>query len=104
MNNPPDDISQVSSLIKKDFGLDHSELTNLTILDELKQQLTQIVTYLLDKDFQRLLSAMYRIDISERKFKEVLSKDPPSEIAANIAQLIIDRELQKVITRRKYSE
>ncbi|MDH5367029.1 MAG: hypothetical protein OEW67_08590 [Cyclobacteriaceae bacterium] len=98
-----DDIVAVSSLIRNDFGFDSTELTHHNILSDLKEQLTKIISFLLDKDLQRLLNAMYRIDISEQKFKEALAINPPSEVASAIAQLIIDRELQKVITRRKYS-
>lgn len=103
MNNDPINIAEVSSLIIKDFGFDTSELVNCDALENLKKQLSRIISYLIDKDFQRLLNVLYRIDINEEKFKIALTLDPPSEVAPAIAQLIIDRELQKVITRRKYS-
>lgn len=103
MTQSANDINEVSWLIRKDFGFDTSELAKCDIMDELRQQLTQIVSYLIDEDFERLLNAMYRIDINEDKFKVALTLDPPSKIAPAIAQLIIDRELEKVISRRKYS-
>jgi len=98
------DITEVSSLIRRDFGLGNEELVQSTTMDELKAKLTQIITYLLDKDFERLLHAMYRMDINEEKLKIVLASDPPENVAPNIAELIIQRELQKVVTRRKYKE
>lgn len=98
-----DDITEVATLIRKDFGFDTTELVKCDIMEELKRQLTLVISCLIDKDFQRLLNAMYRIDVSEEKFKVALTLDPPSEIAPAIAQLIIDRELQKVITRKNYS-
>lgn len=98
-----DDIAIISSLIRNDFGFNTTELNHHHILNELKEQLTKIINLLLDKDLQRLLNTMYRMDVSEQKFKEALTLNPPSEVAPAIAQLIIERELRKVITRRKYS-
>jgi hypothetical protein len=97
------DIVEVSTLIRRDFNLDNEELVEQSSMDELKHKLTQIITYLLDKDFERLLLAMYRIDINEEKLKAALASNPPDQVAPNIAELILTRELQKVVTRRKYS-
>jgi orotate phosphoribosyltransferase-like protein len=97
------DIAEVSILIRRDFNLGNEELVQQTTMDELKVRLTQIVTYLLDKDFEKFLHAMYRMDINEEKLKVALASDPPEQVAPNVAQLIIQRELQKVETRRKYS-
>jgi len=97
------DIAEVSLLITKDLSLDDQELVQLSTTDQLKSRLTQVITYLLDKDFERLLRVMYRIDINEEKLKAALASNPPEDIAPNIAQLILERELQKVQTRRKYS-
>ena len=96
------DISEVSLLIKRDFSLDHSELVHQTTLSELLERLAQIVRHLLDKDFESLLHAMYRIDIDEEKLKTALASDPPDNVPSKIATLILERELQKVETRKKY--
>ncbi len=96
------DIAEVSVLIRKDLSLAHDELALQTSIDELKEKLTQIVQYLLDKDFERLLQAMYRIDINEGKLKVALASDPPDLVAPKIATLIIERELQKAESRRRY--
>lgn len=102
MTNLPEDITNVSALIRKDFGFGTEDITDHNLINELHQQLTKVINYLLDKDFNRLLNAMYRIDISEDKLKIALEIDPPDQVAPTIATLIIDRELQKVVTRRKY--
>jgi hypothetical protein len=96
---------QSFELIKKDLGLAEESL----MLEEqdgfeaLHQKLTTIVQYLLDKDFGRLLNAMYRIDISEHQVKDILNFGKPDQIASELAKSIIEREKQKVITRIKYS-
>ncbi len=43
---------------------------------------------------------MYRIDVSEEKFKQAFQQD--GNIAQHIAELVIERELEKVKTRLKY--
>ena len=45
---------------------------------------------------------MYRIDIAENKVKSVLATSDPESISQELADLIIQRELQKVETRKKY--
>ena len=96
------DITEVSVIITRDFGLNDTELIAFDSADAFKHKLTDIIRYLLDKDFEKLLHAMYRIDINEDKLKAVLASPSPDEVAPNLAQLVIEREMQKVETRRKY--
>ena len=92
-----------SQLITKDFGLDSEELANISERSSLERKVEKVVQYLLDHDFQRLVNAMYRIDLSESDFKEILATAPPEEIAISLARAIIERELVKAELRRKYS-
>ena len=97
-------IKKISELIICDLNLE-SEKSILEIkhLDELKEKLEKIVAYLLDNDFERLLNAMYRLDISEEKFKMALSGLSGNSISKEITELIIEREVKKLETRAKYS-
>ena len=69
-------------------------------LEALKSLLTKQVSYLLERNFERLLQAMYRIDVPEQRFRASLTSDDP---AGQIAELVLQRELQKVETRRWYA-
>ncbi len=91
-------------LILRDFGLEEdTEIGEAKIaFDWLEDYLTTQVNYLLDNDFNRLLNALYRIDISESKTKELLQLSQSGEMARNIAKAIIERESQKVITRQQF--
>ena len=91
-------------LIRKDLGLeDPFEFENNERDDDrLVTFLSNQVNYLLDHDFNKLLNALYRIDIPENKVKELLHSSKQGEIAKNIAIAIIEREKQKVITRQQY--
>lgn len=93
------DILTAVSIINKDFGLEKDDniVENETAL---YQWLIKIINYLLEKDFERLLQAMYRIDVSEEKFKAIFVQD--GNIAEAIANLVLERELKKVAIRKRY--
>lgn len=60
------------------------------------------IRLLIDKDPERLKYILYRIDVKEQKVKEALANEPLTEAAESIANLIINRQLEKVETRSKY--
>lgn len=97
-----DDVQLTQSLINKDFAFDEELPESASTLEELKKQLIPLINQLLDRDMGRLMNALYRIDVNESKVKQVLVSEQPGEIAPKLADLIIDRQLQKVITRKKY--
>ena len=95
--------TRLSELIIHDFNLDTEQnLLEVGHLDELREKLEKIVAYLLDNEFERLLNAMYRLDINEDKFKIALSGMGAKAISEEITDLIISREIQKLKTRIKY--
>jgi hypothetical protein len=93
-------------LIQKDLDLPKTEINQLQSpqMEELHQYLTLAIRELLDTGFNKLLNALYRIDVSEKKVSEVIHLEAPDEIAPKLATLVIERELQKVYTRQKYSK
>ena len=93
-------------LIVRDFGLEEElERKKVKIVfDWLEDFLTKQVNKLLDHDFNRLLNALYRIDIPEEKVKKLLELSSQGEMARNIARAVIEREKQKVITRSQFRQ
>jgi len=94
------DLIKVLEMTNKDVGLSLSPSTTPT-LDELVSELTRAIQYLIDKDFEKLMHILYRIDVSEKKVKHAFGLE--HDVAEQIAKLIIEREQQKVITRKKYT-
>ena len=94
-----DNLVQVLEMTNKDVGL---SLSPSSILDygELIKELARAIEFLLDKDFEKLMHILYRIDVSESKVKEAFGLE--QDVAQKIAILIIEREKQKVITRAEY--
>ncbi len=62
------------------------------------------VAELLDRDPELLMSYLYRLDILETKLKQVLHKNSNLPIAEGISQLIFQRQMERVVTKRKYKQ
>ena len=92
-------LPDVLKFTNRDFDLE-IPVSEVSSQDEFLKLLTRVIQHLLDKDFERLMNGLYRIDVDENKVKLAMTTD---QVAENIARLIIERELQKVETRRKYS-
>jgi hypothetical protein len=83
-------------IINKELAI---ELPDNISMDELKSDLAIFINQLIQRDFHSLVALLYRIDISETKLKKLL--DQLDENAGDIiAVLIIERELEKIQSRR----
>jgi Asp-tRNA(Asn)/Glu-tRNA(Gln) amidotransferase B subunit len=70
-------------------------------LNELKQKLSLHINHLINHDFEKLVSLLYRIDINESKLKQLLQQKQGADAADTIADLIIERQLQKIKSRQE---
>ena len=70
--------------------------------EELKERLSIQINYLIEKDFQKLVSLLYRVDVSETKLKNLLLQYPGENAGNIIAELIIERQLQKLKSRQEF--
>lgn len=72
-------------------------------LDELKEKLAVHINDLINHDFQKLVFLLYRIDVDENKMRRLLEQREGENAAGLIANLIIERQLQKIESRKKSS-
>lgn len=71
--------------------------------EQLKKDLADYLNDLLVSDYNKLISILYRIDIAQEKAVAELAKNAENESPGEtLARLIIERQLQKIETRRKY--
>jgi hypothetical protein len=70
--------------------------------DLLKERLSSHINFLIQSDFQKLVSILYRVDVSESKLKNLLKENQGFDAANIITDLIIERELQKIRSRQEY--
>ncbi|WP_461640956.1 hypothetical protein [Labilibaculum euxinus] len=101
-------IRQVAAQIEKDFdqfGLEvkfSGEIHNA--YEELFSQLNEHLTYLLDRDYHRLILLLYQIDVSEKQIIKTELNFPDVPKSELLTELIILRELKKVLIRNYFKE
>jgi hypothetical protein len=77
------------------------ELTPSLTLEQLETLLAEKINIMIRDDFATLVQLLYRIDVNETKLRELLraTDEPAGKI---IAKLIMERQWQKIETRRQY--
>ena len=99
------EVSENISSIFNRFGLNlplsPSDVENLS---QLKIFLTEKLKDLLDNNFSLLVNTLYRIDVNEDKLNELFGSKNRVNIPESLADLIIERQLQKIHFRKKYKE
>ncbi|WP_066628254.1 hypothetical protein [Labilibacter marinus] len=96
-------IVETGRQIQKDFGefgLDISFSGNAEFFyDELFDQMKDHVANIITDSLDRFMHFLYRIDISEQQIMMYEREMPENNYSEVLTELIIHRELKKVITR-----
>lgn len=87
--------------VTKDFNLDMPAGSSK---EELTAHLAAYINHLINTDFEKLVFYLYRIDVDESKMKQLLQQKQNENAGELIAQLIIDRQLQKIKSRREFKQ
>src|SRR6185295_14649808 len=86
----------------------HFELPEISFEEEdlkkIRELLIDRIDFLLDHHFEKLLWILYRIDVSEEKAKAALSKKSDQKPSEVLADLIIERQMEKAKTRIEYNK
>lgn len=94
--------------LKKDLegaGIDAAFTEQLPVaFDELKQVISKTIMPLTRNAGAQLAGLLYRVDISERQLSRYSQSDEVTSFEEYVAELIIKRELQKVILKRTFSK
>lgn len=73
---------------------------NTDSYQQLQQELAIHINDLINENFSLLISILYRLDISEQKIKMFLRQSNNSTAADIISGLIIERQLQKMASKK----
>ena len=65
-----------------------------------RESIEAYITALIEKNFELLVTLLYRLDISEKKLKNLLENPAAVDSATIITDLIIERQLQKIASRQ----
>lgn len=94
------DIEGTARLLQKNWDLTPpAEMDWETLRKALVLQLGHMMAH----DMERLVQSMYRLDVSEAKFHVAMGLPSASERSEALAQVVLERELQRLATWRRYS-
>jgi hypothetical protein len=65
------------------------------------RQLSEHINWMINNRFEELVQVLYRLDVDEKKLKILLSRGEDINAADIITSLIIDRQLQKLKTKKQ---
>jgi len=69
-----------------------------------KQVLVEKINDLINNDFQKLVLILYRMDVSEIKLKQLLNENAGTNAAIIIADLMIERQAEKIRSRQQFNK
>lgn len=72
--------------------------------EDIRVKLVSFINDLITEDFNALVQLLYRIDVNEKKLKELLTQNENADAAVIIADLIIRRQLQKIESKKQFSQ
>jgi uncharacterized membrane protein YjdF len=79
------------------------EVPDMDDRQQLRDWLAECIGQLLQFDRQRFFNLMYRLDIREEKLRKALSQPDMHAQLLTVAELMIDREFERLYWWEKYS-
>jgi len=108
MEEEKQQVVEIVRFVEKDFLISETNslipTTDLTSLEEFRKYLAEKLKILLDEKFDTLVNILYRIDISEKKLSQLFSGKNRDSIPASLADMIIERQLEKIMLRKLYKK
>ena len=106
--NENEGFTEIVKFVSKDInkiGLEDLPASNeINSLNELKKYLAVKISELLDRNYAKLLNTLYLIDLDERRLHELFSGKNREIIPEVLADMIIQRQVQKFNNRKKFRE
>ncbi len=96
--------SRLIEKLGKDFSLKEESLPSDPGLSSIKEHLIARIKILMASDYDRFINSLYRIDVDERKVGNILYSKDIENIPAKLAELIIERQIQRIKTQMLYKE
>jgi hypothetical protein len=102
------DIKEITRVINRNFSQISSgfliKSEDISNIDELRKFLSAQIKIMLEEKYDKLINILYRIDIDDKKIVEAFSIKDKQMIPGLIADLIIERQIQKIHFRKIYKE
>lgn len=85
--------------LQQELHLDEVEVFSK---EDLTEKWAQYFNSLIETDFHKLVSLLYRVDVQESKLRRILKENPGENAGKIIAVLVMERLLQKIRSREEY--
>lgn len=106
--NRLDLIKATAEQIIKDFDMFGLEIkfsgNAYNAYEELFDQIEPQIDKLIHNNPQKFMGILYRIDLSDEQLKKAVESNSTEPFSAIVSDLIIKRELQKVVIRNQYKK
>jgi hypothetical protein len=106
--NRLDFIKDTANQIIKDFDMFGLEIkfsgNQYNAYEELFEQIEPHISKLINTNQSKFMGILYRIDLNDEQLKKAIDENSSEPFSAIITDLIIKRELQKVVIRKHYSK
>ena len=99
-----DILHGTAALISKEFQLAPEELGNPNEKTILRARVAHVIQHFIDNNLEGLLNILYIMDVDENLIKAALMDDSEEPVNLRIADIVIEREMQKVMSRIKYKQ
>lgn len=96
------EINKLQVQIGKNLVIREDLIKTSNTEKELLALITRYIQELINQDFEQLLYILYRIDINENKVKKAIANAAPEQSASIIAEMILEREKQKIVSRETF--
>lgn len=93
---------QQQALISISQRLEDENVPAKHSFEEQFNALVHFIEGLINTDFNKLISILYRVDVSEEKLKRALHQNPEIPASRIIATMLLERELEKRKWRAMY--
>jgi hypothetical protein len=104
--NRLDLIKDTANQIIKDFDMFGMEVkfsgNSYNAYEELFDQIEPHIKKLIDFNHSKFMGVLYRIDLNDSQIKNAIEQNSSESFSEIITDLIIKRELQKVVIRNHY--
>lgn len=104
--NKLDLIQDTANQIIKDFDMFGLEIKfsgkAYNAYEELFEQIEPHIKNLIDTNQSKFMGILYRIDLNDEQIKKAVNENNSESFSEIITDLIIKRELQKVVIRKHY--
>ena len=88
----------LKDFLSKELGLQPEQVKEEA---DLRIIMAKKINDCLNSDFQKVVSILYRVDVDENKLRTILRENPDKDAGLIITDLIIERQIAKIKSRRE---